>query len=565
MLALAATAGFNVYTLLQIPRAATRVPYSDEWIMLQQFKSVAQGASLWKTVWAPYWGERMVILRLIFFADMRWASDAPLTWVSLVVECALIALFIVVAWKLLRPRSWLCFAFSLAIILNLMLSPYQAENFTWSMLMLFPLVFAFGAASFFFLALGGQSPSVVFLILAIASGSIASLAMPNGLLVWPILVAQAICLKLPRKSTAVLALTGILLIGAYAWHYQRPEMGMGFQGGLRHPVDFTVLTGLLLGGTLEAFPPAVRIAVALAGIAGAFYLGIRIVLGIRTVKDGGAERRWVWVLIAITLFLFLSAASVVAGRLGLEWLHRRDLILPQRYYTLIFAFWTAVGILMLYAASRRLIGAVPVFFWAAMFYILMFLRPGHLLDRIDGWADFFRGADAVGASILVDSPDDQWLGYLLDSKSTRDECVAFLRSRGMGIFAEQRARWPGNNSRALFGEYRDTRCDGAVEFVNRLNSGGWRVEGWAAERESGRVPDDLVIANGDNRIVGLARGGLRHRFFPGFFTDAASRGVRHDGLRRSEWLGYIREDTGPWTVYGLWPADQRICRVASAP
>jgi len=556
------TLRLNLFTLAQIPRAATRVPWMDEWVTLHEFSEYEHGASLGRILWSSYWGHRLVIPRLIFFADTRWASRASLTWLTLLVQFTHIVLLAALAWALFRKRSFLYFALSTVAIFNLMLSPSQMENFVWSMQTMFPLVYAAGTVSFFCLALGARKKPITFTVLSIAAGLAGSLTMPNGVLIWPVLVAQALYLKLSRRCTIALAAIGTAVVLLYGWNYQTPALGLGAGGMLRHPLDAAMLIGLLLGGPLDSFPPGVRIATGLMTVVGAGYVAVHALRG------DGAERRWVSVLLAASLFLLLSAASIVAGRLGPEWLDSK-LDLPSRYFTLLCTFWTTIAILVLYGWSRQLPGRALLSFLSVMLCLLLFPHPKRQRDLAEDWADFFRGADAVGAAILLDAPDEGLLRNLFAVKAERDESVAFLRRRHIGVFAEARAQWPGKRLSEAFRVIAETPCTGAIEKATPLtasDSAAWRVEGWAVDSELKRAPDDLVITDPTGEIVGLGRGGFRHRYFPGFFTDTESPLVLHAGLRRSEWLGYVRESASkPWTVYGVWPREGRICQVAAAP
>jgi hypothetical protein len=561
-LAFISTLRLNFFTLAQIPRAATRIPWMDEWVMLREFSLYEQGARLGRILWSSYWGHRLVIPRLIVFADTRWASRASLTWLTLFVEFTHIVLLISLAWVLFRQRSLFCFALSTAAILNLMLSPYQMENFVWSMQTMFPLVYAAGTVSFLCLALSGRKKPVLFTILSIAAGLTGTLTMPNGILIWPVLVAQALCLKLSRRYTIALAIIGIAVAVLYGWNYERPALGLGLGGMLHHPLTAAMLLGLLLGGPLDFLPFGARIATALMAAAVAGYVAVRVL------RKGVPEGTWVSVLVAINLFLILSAASIVAGRLGPEWL-QGQLVLPSRYFTLLCTFWTTIALLVLYGWSRHLLGVVFVSSFGVLFCFLMFLHPKHQRDMAEDWADFFRGTDAVGAAFLLHAPDEELIRNLASATPERDESVAFMRGRHIGIFAEARAQWPGKRISEIFRVIAESRCTGAVERATPLttsDSGAWRVEGWALDVETGRAPDDLVITDSTGEIAGLARGGLRHRYIPGFFTDTDAPPVFHGGLRRSEWLGYVRESSPkPWTVYGVWPQNGKVCRVASAP
>src|ERR1700681_1950740 len=149
--------------------------------MLEEFSAYEHGASLWPILWSPYWGHRLVIPKLIFFTDMRWASNAPLTWLTLLVQFIHISILLSMAWVLFRGASRLFFLLSSTIVLNLMLSPYQMENFTWNMQTMFPLVYAAGSASFLCLALSAAKKPLTFRVFTVVAALIGSLTMPNGI------------------------------------------------------------------------------------------------------------------------------------------------------------------------------------------------------------------------------------------------------------------------------------------------------------------------------------------------------------------------------------------------
>ncbi len=557
--ALSATLALDLFTLSQIPRAATRVPWQDDWAMLEQYASVAHGSPLLPMLWSPYWGHRLLIPRLIYFANVRWASLASLTWFTLLLQSLLILLFLTLAWRLLpRPAARLHFALAAAVILNLMFSAIQMQTFLWSIQSMFPLVYVCAAAAFLLLALGEHSAPITALSLGLAI--IGLLTMLNGILIVPVMAAQALYLRRSPRLCAALAILGGLFIAIYFRGYRRPEMGMGIPGMLRHPWDAAGMVGLLLGAPLEPWPPEVRIGASLIALAAAAYLAVRLM------RCDPSQRRWLSALFAILTFLLLSAVGTVAGRLGSDWLSHRDFHVPAKYCTMVCAFWSAIAILVLCAWRRRLAGPAPALLWTAFFGCLMFAHPLGSLTAAEDWSDFFRGADAIGSALLLDVHDDQMLARLLDAPQTRNDIVAFMRRRRIGPFAEPRASWPGSQIGDLFRIHPAGECRGGVEFVEPVagaDSGGWRIEGWAVNRSSGRPLADLIVADSSGRVAGMARGGFRHRYIPGLLTDATSPLI-HAGVRNSEWLGYLRSaGSRPWTVYGVLGAG--LCPVSVIP
>jgi len=560
--ALVATLRTNYFTVSEILRASTRVPWMDEWAMIQEFILYKRGSPLWPILWSSYWGHRLVIPRLVFFADMQWASRASLTWLTLTMQLVQVALLGALSWVLIGRRSRTLFAVSVAVILNLMLSPLQMENFVWSMQFMFPLVYAASGISFLCLALNRDRSHSILLVAGTLAAVVASYTMPNGILVWPVLIAQAIYLKLERRVTIAIGLLGAGIIASYCWHYQTPPLGLGAAGMLRHPVDAALLAARLLEGALNSIPWRLGIAATLLALAGGIYLGAG------ALRDRPPEQSWLSALAALVIFLLLSAASIVAGRLPAQWL-AANTIMPSRYFTLIQVFWAALAILLLYILCLKPRSPLVIGFFGGLYLCLMFLKPQQQRSAAEDWSDFFRGADAAGAAFILDAPDEALLSLLWQSKPERDEMVEFLRRRHLAFFEESRAAWPGRRVSELFPRASADRCIGSVESALPLQDSAagrsWRVEGWAWDTSANHGLEYLVIADPAGLVVGLARGGLRHRYLPGFFTDVPVAPVNHMRFPASEWLGYVRQPArSPWTVYGLPAHMDRICVIKGA-
>lgn len=555
------TIGIDYLTVSHIHDGRTRVPWMDEWAMIQDFILYKHGSPLLPILWSSYWGHRLVIPRLVLFANLQWASGAPLIWLTLIIQSMHVTLLCALSWVLVGRRSRTLFAASVAVILNLMLSPLQMENFVWNMQFMFPLVYAAAGISFLCLALYRDNARSIFLAMSVAAAAVASYTMPNGLLVWPLLVAQAIYLKLKRRLTIAIAILGAGIIASYCWHYQTPPLGLGIFGMLRHPADAVMLLGLLLGAVLNPVSPRLGIAVTILALALAVYVGVT---ALRKKPD---RQSWLSALAALVVYLFLSAASIVAGRLSPQWLDNNTAV-PSRYFTVIDAFWAALAILVLNLCCNK--PRVPVLarFYSALYLCLMFLNPRLQESAAEDWPAFFRGIDAVGAALIVDAPDEKLVSLLWPVIPQRGEIVEFLRREHLAMFADPRATWPGKYISELFPAGAD-RCIGGIERALPLpdspNGGSWRVEGWAWDASSNRDFDYLLITEPTGLVVGIARGGFRHRYLPGFFTDNPVVPVYHMRYPTSEWLGYVRQPVKtPWTVYGVLPHTDRICMIEDA-
>ena len=270
---------------------------------------------------------------------------------------------------------------------------------------MFPLVFAASVIAFLCLALNGDNSRSIFVVVSLVAATVASYTMPNGLLVWPVLVAQAIYLKLNRKLIIAIALLGAGIIASYCWHYQSHSLGLGLFGMLRHPIDAAMLIAFLLGGTLNSISPWLGIAVTMAAVAGAVYMKAG------ALRNRPPQAAWLSALTALIAYLFLSAASVVSGRLLPQWITDNTNV-PSRYFTLTQFFWAAIAVLVLYRFCRTPRPVLLAGFYVALYLCLMFFNPQRQLDSAKDWSAFFQGVDALGAAFIVDAPDET-----LDRKS----------------------------------------------------------------------------------------------------------------------------------------------------
>ena len=443
-------------------------------------------------------------------------------------------LLVTLAFRILARQAFASWLLAATIILNLALSPFQMQNFVWSNQIMYVLVYAAATASIVLLVFSrGQ-----WLMLALSAvlGLICSFTMANGILIWPVLFALAVYLGLKLPARIVLGAVGALMIASYAWNYQRPSMGMGFTGIIRDPGHAVMLVGLLLAGPITLISTPIGIAIALLAAAAAGFLAVRVL------RDRYGAPRELTALIACALFLLLTLSSMVIGRLDASYLHKPDpLGVLDRYFTAVGLFWASIAPLVLYTCWQRTRRLWLLVFYGAVFCALMFGGRARQYVAAEDWSDFFVGLDAVGQAFLLDVRDSQLMPILWPVESELEAYVAFLRQRRLAFFSEPRASWPGKSIAEMFPRSLG-QCSGAIEKIERTGPGAWRVQGWAVDRDRGTAPKQILFTDAAGRVVGLARGGFRHNYFPGLMVEPASTPMSslHAKFQRSEWLGYVR-------------------------
>ncbi len=225
---------------------------------------------------------------------------------------------------------------------------------------------------------------------------------------------------------------------------------------------------------------------------------------------------------------------------------------------MICLFWASVGLLALYTFHSQRVRPLVLGIYGIFFVALMYVSFQRQLIEADDWADFFLGADAAGGALILDAPDEPILSVLWVAPGERAERTRFLREQRLAMFHEPRASWPGRRVAELFPLGSD-RCSGAVEKTLALDGASWRVLGWAWDLDTSSPPDDVLIADSNDVVVGLARGGLRHGYIPGLLFDPEPA-PPHARFRRSEWLGYSRQ-AGDVRLYGVLRGAGRVCSI----
>jgi hypothetical protein len=108
---------------------------NDQWPMLEEIRAFRDGRVGWGYLWAPYWGHRIVLPRLILLADERWLryKNAPLVCINVLSVCGSAVILVLTAWRLLGRVMSATTILALTLIAGLMLSAIQLENIVYGM------------------------------------------------------------------------------------------------------------------------------------------------------------------------------------------------------------------------------------------------------------------------------------------------------------------------------------------------------------------------------------------------------------------------------------------------
>jgi hypothetical protein len=219
--------GTIVSTVWLVIRSYSPALFWDQWMILDPLIKTHDHPGLTE-LWAQHNEHRIVIQRLLAFADLRWFHSRNIT---------LLAETMLTQGLHLALLVWACRRFGKLARLDLLsvsgflayalFSPLQAENFTWAFQVAFVLVGLCASASVVSLVefkrqlTNGHSGNLAFAA-CIAAACLAELSNANGVLVWPLLSLAGFVLYLPRRRQLALALTGASAIALYLIGYHSP-------------------------------------------------------------------------------------------------------------------------------------------------------------------------------------------------------------------------------------------------------------------------------------------------------------------------------------------------------
>ncbi len=446
-------------TLWYLFHSITNVPYTDQWILLDEIRRFRQGALAWNWWWAPYWGQRDVVGRLLLLLDAKYFHffNLPLILVNVAAQACLLA-------ALLRAaRGALC----AVVFTHLVFSSLGMEVLVLAQNVQHSVGYAAAIAA---ILLGAKGRYRV----AAGLGMLAAGCLAIGLVVFPILAVQAWLGKGPVKAIAGLT---VAVAALYAIGYTRPDIGMGAAGALRHPFQALEMTSLILGGPISLYSLKLGTAAGAIGLAATAYFLLRA-------RNG---------LAMAAAFLVASALSLALGRISPEWLaslHGAQ-PLPSRYIAPVLVFW---GCLFALAIGSRV---APIMAIVSAIVLAMTFGAWNWQWRVSReWAEAMQRFDAIGSGFLVNVSDREYMSLLLADEPRRDMLVAYLRRERLSVFAEERAGWMDQPVAAGF----DAGCRAVASFAP-VGPGAFRVTGTLDK--DGRF--DVLLADERGVVRGLAR------------------------------------------------------------
>ncbi len=533
-------------TLRTIVSAWSPLPWFDSWATVDLLRAWRNDELTTAAVLFRQSNEhRILVPRLVFFADdASFRGEGYLSLAAIFVVQALhagIHAALLNRSGLARHGGWAV----AAVVLAMMFSLRQAENFSSGFQLQFVAVFAGATLSFALFGLvvarSRRGAAVAWpLAGSLAAVLMTTFTMANGLVAAVLLVVLAIVARQRRSIVLVCAAWACLLVVVYLHDYTAAQHHGQLSDNLRRPVALARYGLAYLGGIADT------------GVGGAILLGVVGVLAmlaaaIRVCRRRGA-RPDALALVGVMAFVAATAAVTATGRLD----HGVSQALASRYATGSATFWAAQ---ISYwwidppAWPNPHLGpklARPAILVACL--VLCFALSGEQRSaRLPLAAQGFAQNDAANL-FMLGLHDPAVAAEVAWSDADVQRLLPVMRDDRSSIFATPDFESIGRSVADRGSVASPDPCGGAVGDAvadPTLGQDGVRLSGTAWDGSAQHLIRRIVVADATGKLVGLGSGAV-------------------PGAGPSAWRGFAVAPRGTaLTAYGSLPG-RRLCRVGEA-
>lgn len=545
------------YIALNFPK----LPFGDHWIWLAVVLQKGPLAALYQ----QYNEHRLTVPGLAYLADFYWfhGTNRFLLAVSMLLQMGCIVLLAAPLWQLRaipKPVRYV-FAGMVAILLFWFI---QGESF----FLTFSLCMACAnagilASLYLFSRLASRDPkSHPHLLLAgvIFFAFWANYSYGHGILVWPVLLAMCVLMRLPRRYFLIIGAGFVTAVAIYFYHYERPAISAAAPTPVRMLRYIVLMLGLpFIGPGAEPVVFSEHVGsylLSIAGILAAAGLLARFALVRREHENG--EQVFYCSLLMLSLGSVLLTAWNRSGRFPAEQ------ALSGRYAPVPLLFWISLAALITVYLSRletaagfgRAIWCVLLIF-ASLATLSGQKKPGIYLARLN------RTQAAAAMSISVGVPDIPQIKANLQEASDFVFYVDRMERAQLGrsYFDPPERAWIGTPLQQHFQLAAAGACQGAVDSSVPLPKpavSGIKVSGWAWDVKGHRPAELLFVTDEGSIIRGL---GVSHMPRPDVAAAHSDPNMESTG-----WVAYAQApaDSRPLTVFSELSDGKAVCQIGTS-
>ena len=453
------TIGVAAYMVLA---SYSPLPFWDEWSELHYFAAERHQPFL-SWLWTQHNEHRILTTKLLLMADLYIFRGRQTLLLTSIFSIQLLQLFLL-SWSMwalggLRAERWRT---AVGLIAFCLFCATQWENLVWGFQVCFVLPLLLASVAFAgpvlywrrrLLQPGGRV-AWPFLVLSMLAAEVATLSLSNGLLLWPLLLAAAILLRLGRSAVIAVLVASTVCVVSFFYGYHLPEAQSGPGAALQHAGDRLHYVLVYLGS------PWTRSNIGLSTL-----LGVIGLVGALT----GVVRAWPRVRETPVLVQILLTIGFCIGCGMITSIGRAHLGLAQafgsRYQSIVLLFWCCLGLLVLLLISPPEKSRMPLIALQALFLILM-LRGAEearfpLRDAIHHGFEL----RAASMSLVTGVQDAAQLEEAFPYPPLVVQDSKYLRDKRLSIFVDKLAEQLGKPLESQYQPASPKECLGAIDSV----------------------------------------------------------------------------------------------------
>jgi hypothetical protein len=495
-----------IYTILV---SYSSLPWWDTW---EYISAMAKGESPLSAswLWRQHNEHRMVIQKLFFAVDLKMfrARQVFLLASIVVIQVLHSGLW---AWSMRVLGGWrgALWRSGVGLVAFCIFCPSPWLNYTMGFQVCYVLSPMFATLSFVGLLLywkdsqrhpGEQGSSrFLWLPVSILAALCGTYSLANGNLLWPLLLAAAVLLKL-RAAAVSYAITGAVNTFVYFYRYVRPAYHADPIASLGAPVAVIKYVAVYFGSSWVNGP------IVAAEIIGVVGLGVGLMVLLRTPYYVRNSQPFALQLVLTIAFCAGTAIVTAAGRINFGVKEAWE----NRYQTFALPFWCSLGLPLLgYVYSLR---TKPQRFVVAQICLLAVMVRGAMLAEHpigEARAHGF-GLNLASMALRTGVYSPMVLERIAERSDRLLVGVEYLRAHQLSLFSDWDAALLGSPLDNVLRVASPNECRGRLEFAPLEDSTapGFFVSGWAWD-DKHHQPAREVVATTDGIITGLAAVGYK--------------------------------------------------------
>ena len=479
--------GSGLASLYLVINTYSPLPHWDEWSL---FDHLAQGGG-WSLpwLWAQHNEHRILTTKLLFLLDVEFFHGKQIFLLTCIFLLQLLQVALL-SWSLRTLGGWRGPQWRLGtgLIAYCILCPTQYENLVWGFQVQFIMTACMATLAILSLLLYRRNERTSLLVVSIVAATLATWSLANGMLLWPLLIAAALWMRMQRHAWRALTIAAVFNLALYFYGYHRTAAGSALPT-LSRSVRYIVV---YFGSTFVRHSDgAVAMIAGIVGIvAAAFFIA-------SSFRHRDNPSPLLTAVSLLMLFTLATAAVTSAGRLHLG----VEQATASRYQSFALLFWCSLGLTILsHVAGRPREQCLATALVIAMLVFATQVR----LPLIDAQWRQLR-LNKISLALLTGVQDDELLPEAYPDPQVVLRSSEFMRQHRLSVFADSDSALLGKPFADAFHPVPASACFGELtseEILPTEDGQALRLEGYAWDRSRQRPAKDILVVT-DGKITGF--------------------------------------------------------------